>query len=527
MPAEPRISRLALSYWLGGNRLQAWALTFLVIACTVILVVLNMLLNKWQASFYDCLQQYDLPGFIKSLLQFLGFSAIFVMASGYQSYLRMQLNIRWRRWLTDKYIDMWLRNLTYYQLNLAGSAPNPEQHISEDIQLFVTHSLDLTAGLLRHLVALLVFSAILWQLSGVVTFAAAHYTVHLPGYLFWLALLYSIAGTWLTVRIGRPLFGHNIRQQTHEAEFRSYLGRIKEHDESVALYQGEVTERRSLICHFQEIMRNYRRIIESTRSVTLVSAAYMQISVVFAFLAASPRYFSHEIQLGQLFEISGAYWYVHSALSYLIDSFGTFVRWKAVACRLETFSRKMYEVRHSTNPCGVITYTPKNHLKLRNLTIWSQSNQPVLKNLTLDLQPQDRLLISGPAGCGKTTLIRAIAGVWPYLTGTIIKPENHTMLFLPQKPYIPPGSLRAALLYPVPVLAASDTRLYEILDICRLSRLIGYLDKADDWGKIMSLGEQQCLSFARALLRRPAWLFLDEATASLDQQTERRLYLSL
>jgi len=518
-----RLSRSALSYWASSDSLRAWTLTAIVVVGAIIIVLLHMLLNKWQAGFYNHLMDYNFNGFLDSLLQFIGFSAILVFISAYQSYYRMLLEMRWRHWLTEKYVAMWLYKQTYYQLNLTRLPINPEQRISEDIKLFITNSLDLSVGLLRHFVTLVVFSMVLWQMSGLITLTAAEYTFTIPGYLLWLALLYSALGTCLTMQVGKSLAFQNVLQQTSEAEFRSALGRITEYDECVAFYGGERTEQLHLTKHFHKIIKNFLSITHCTKKVNLVSFAYSQMSIVFAFLVASPRYFNNEIQLGQLFEISGAYWFVHSALSYIIDSFGKFALWKAVAHRLQHFSSQMYKAHQITTRQGSIANSAANQLRLTNVTVFSLHNHPLVTDLSLTVKQQDRLLISGPSGCGKTTLLRTIAGMWPYFTGTISKPQQ-AIFFLPQKPYIAPTSLRNALLYPHAPSTCSDEYLREILGSCNLSQLSGKLDQYEDWGKNLSLGQQQCLSVARAILNCPDWLFLDEATSNIDEHMERRLY---
>ncbi|MDF2929158.1 MAG: transporter protein [Anaerospora sp.] len=523
MQIHMRLSRLALSYWASGDSLRAWTLTSIVVVGAIIIVLLHMLLNKWQAGFYNHLMDYNFNGFLDSLLQFIGFSAVLVFISAYQSYYRMLLEMRWRHWLTEKYVAMWLHKQTYYQLNLTRLPINPEQRISEDIKLFITNSLDLSVGLLRHFVTLVVFSMVLWQMSGLITLTAAEYTFTIQGYLLWLALLYSALGTCLTMQVGKSLAFQNVIQQTSEAEFRSALGRITEYDECVAFYGGERTEQLHLTKHFHKIIKNYLSITHCTKKVNLVSFAYSQMSIVFAFLVASPRYFNNEIQLGQLFEISGAYWFVHSALSYIIDSFGKFAFWKAVAHRLQHFSSQMYKARQITTRQGSITNSAANQLRLTNVTVFSLHSHPLVNDLSLTVKQQDRLLISGPSGCGKTTLLRTIAGMWPYFTGTISKPQQ-AIFFLPQKPYIAPTSLRNALLYPHAPSTCSDEYLREILGSCNLSQLSGKLDQYEDWGKNLSLGQQQCLSIARAILNCPDWLFLDEATSNIDAHMERRLY---
>jgi putative ATP-binding cassette transporter len=521
---KSRLSRIALSYWLSRDSLQAWTLTLLVIICTIIIVLLNMLLNKWQVGFYEQLQNYSSRGFIDSLVQFLLFSVILAFTAGNQSCFRMRLEIRWRSWLTNQYISLWLQNKAYYYLQFTGATTNPEQRISEDVRLFITASLDLAVGLLRHTVALIVFSFILWNLSGVITWPAARGSISIPGYLLWLALLYSAIGTWLTLRIGKPLVQQNILQQTHEAEFRSQLTQISEQEECIALYRGEAAETRYLANQFRKIFANFLAITDSTKTLTIISSVYSQFSIVFAFLAASPRYFSGDMQLGQLFEISGAYWYVHAALSYIIESFGKFALWQAVACRLNSFGAQLSRTRQLNRSQGNIDCSSRDQFKLQDLTILSATKQPLLDSLSLELKAQEKLLINGPSGSGKTTLLRTIAGLWPYFTGAITRPEKQAVIFLPQKPYIPSGSLRNALLYPALSREIPEQRMNEVLECCNLSKLIGKLEQVEHWSKILSLGEQQCMTFARVLLQQPDWLFLDEATSSLDKKAEAHLY---
>lgn len=518
-----RLSRLSLAYWNSGEALQAWLLASLLAACTIAIVWLNMLLNNWQVGFYNQLQHYDSRGFFDCLRQFITLAGFYVFASGYQAYFRMALEIRWRRWLTDRYIILWLHDQAYYRLNLTNPSVNPDQRISEDIRLFIANTLDLSLGLLRHIVMLLVFSLVLWRLSGIATVSLSGLVLAVPGYLFWLALLYSALGTWFIIHFGRPLIARNILQQSNEADFRSCLTRIKDDDECIALQGGEKSERLNLAVFFQRITENYRCIARHTRTITFISAAYSQLSLVFAFLIAAPRYFNHELQLGQLFEISGAYWYVHSALSYIIDSFSKVALWKAVASRLDSFSRQMADAAGRGNSRKAITFTRSHQLKLKNLTVLSPAGHILLNNLSLELNARDRLLISGPTGCGKTVLLRTIAGIWPYFTGAISKPADGRIVFLPQKPYVPSGPLREALLYPGGQ-SLPDKRLAETLKRCNLPGLAGKLEQSGDWEKCLSLGERQCLAFARAILQRPGWLFLDEATSSVDRQTEHSLY---
>nr|WP_092070732.1 ABC transporter ATP-binding protein/permease [Dendrosporobacter quercicolus]NSL48357.1 ABC transporter ATP-binding protein/permease [Dendrosporobacter quercicolus DSM 1736]SDM14297.1 putative ATP-binding cassette transporter [Dendrosporobacter quercicolus] len=525
MQTKFRLTRLALSFWASRTGLQAWGFSLLVILCTVILVSLNLMLNQWQGDFYNQLQQYNFSGFIDTLVQFLLIAGIYIVISGHQVYFRLILQLRWRQHLTGQYIHRWLYQRTYYHLNILGSAiDNPAQRISEDINLFVDNTLDLVTGLLRHTVTLAMFSVVLWQLSGTIRLEIGGYGLTIAGYLVWAAFVYSLAGTWITVRVGRPLIMQSVVQQSAEAEFRSRLDRIREHDECIILYGGETKEKTSLACHFQKIAANCLQIAKSTKTLTLLTAAYAQISVVFAFLMAAPRYFNHEIQLGQLFEISGAYWYVHSALSYIVDSFRKIALWKALMHRLDGFSSAMAEVQARKVKQGSIVEQRNPLFRVTGLTIVSLSGEPLIKNLSFALQHTDRLLISGPAGSGKTTLFRTLAGIWPNFSGQIAKPAEQYAMFLPQTPYFPIDSLRNVLLYPQITNALSAEQLNSILTVCNLPKLTGKLNRLEDWSKVLSAGEQQCLSIARAILHQPEWLFLDEATSSLDKATEQHIF---
>lgn len=526
MKSPQNLIYFVLSYWISRQSLSAWILSLIVIICTVIIVILNLCLNNWQSGFYSELQQYNRDGFYNAMLQFTLISVIYILTSGYQSYYRLILELNWRQWLTDKYVSTWLHNHIYYHLNLLNSAiDNPAQRISEDVSLFIHTTLDLLVGLLRHSITLIAFSVVLWNLSGSIMLPVLNVAV--PGYLVWLALLYSIAGTWLTVQTGLPLINCNVLQQTTEAEYRACLDRLKESDECVALYSGEEKEKLTIAAYFQRLARNYREIAKVTKKITLLSVTYSQLSIVFAFLVASPRYFNNEIQLGQLFEISGAYWYVHSALSFIIDSFGKLAFWKALMVRLNNFNVTMAEIQLEAEPRGTIVFSRNNQLEIKNLTILSMFGQVLLKNITLNLQGKDRLLISGPTGCGKTTLFRTLAGIWPNFTGHIAKPKQQNLLFLPQKPYMFVSTLRDLLLYPRGSHSISDKTLSDILTQYKLEFLSGKLDTCADWGKTLSLGQQQCLSIARAILHQPDWLFLDEATSSMDMHTEQQIYAML
>lgn len=516
--------RMALSYWLSRTAPKAWLLSFFLIACTGVLVLLNMQLNNWQVDFYNHLQQRDRSGFYHSLLQFVMICSILVAASGWQTHFKMLLQIRWRHWLTNRYISLWLQNQTYFRMNfITSTVDNPDQRIEEDIQLFVNHSIELAVGLLRHLVTLIVFSAVLWRLSGEISVSFLSTNAVISGYLVWSALIYSALGTWLTIKIGRPLMLQNNIQQSNEANFRYSLVRLKEYAECIALYKGELWEKHSLLKRFSNIVATYLTMIKTTRAITWISSSYAQLSTVFAFLIASPRYFNDELQLGQLFEISGAYWYVNSALSYIIDSFGKIAQWQAVTERLQQFYLQLIKSEQQFKITAPPLGNP-NALITKELSIFSPAGHILINKLTIEIPAGSSLLITGPSGCGKSTLLHTLAGIWPYFDGRMSLPPTDDVLCLPQKPYLPVDSLLNTILYPHKHGKIIDTKVKEALVLCKLTALLPQLDIEADWSKVLSLGELQRLSLARAILHQPKWLFLDETTSCIDTGMECEVY---
>jgi vitamin B12/bleomycin/antimicrobial peptide transport system ATP-binding/permease protein len=519
--------QLLFSYWYSKEALAAWGL----LATTMILIFgivgLDLYINSWQANFYNQLQSYDHKGFIQALINFVMIAIIYIVISGYQLFFQMKLQIHWRKWLTNHYVSQWLQNKTYYFINLLpDNTDNPDQRISDDIHLLVSQSLQLFLGLLKQMATLCSFLCILWQLSGSLTLLINRNSLTIPGYLIWASLGYSILGTWVTAKIGHPLIRLNISQQRCEADFRYSLVRIRENDESIAVYHGEYPEKKYLTTRFQKIYDNYKKIAAATKHLTWFTTGYFQLSIVFAFFVASPRYFNHEIQLGQLFEISGAYWYVHAALSYIVKSFTTLAEWQSVFIRLSQFIHNMHHTQeYLTVPQSLkIHCSSSSALIISHLTIYTPTRQALLNDLSLQLKPKNHLLITGPSGHGKSTLLRTIAGIWPFAQGNIQIPDKQSWLFLPQKAYIPLSTLQDILLYPRLTHSVPADKLQKVLLLCHLSALTQQLDQAKNWSKILSLGEQQSLALARALLHKPDWLLLDEATSALESSSQDYFY---
>ena len=516
-------------YWFSEDRWAGLGLLAAVIGLALFTVFINVLLSKWYNAFYNAIQDKDFPAFWNLLIRFSWLALLYIIAAVYQIYLNQMLQIRWRRWLTERYLGAWLTDGAYYRMQLtAGETDNPDQRISDDLRLFVSGALSLSIGGLRAFVTLVSFLGILWGLSGSATIPLGAMQITIPGYMVWAALLYAIAGTWLTNYIGRPLVRLNFNQQRYEADFRFNLVRFRENTEGVALYRGEADEMRNFRERFSWVVRNWWDIMRRQKRLTWFTAGYGQAAVIFPFLVAAPRYFRGEIPLGALMQTSQAFGQVQDSLSFIVNSYTDLAEWRAVILRLLGFEQALGRVRVEATQEGVHREAgPEAGLALDRVNLQLPGGRPLMEDVSLAIRPGDTTLISGPSGAGKSTLFRAIAGIWPFGHGQIRLPRGARVLFLPQKPYLPIGTLREVTSYPAPPEGIDDAALREALEVVGLSALTGRLGESAHWALSLSPGEQQRIAFARALVQKPDWLFLDEATSALDEDTEARLYALL
>jgi vitamin B12/bleomycin/antimicrobial peptide transport system ATP-binding/permease protein len=519
--------KMASAYWFSNESASAWLLLLSAIGLNMVLVYITVELNLWQGNFYLVIQNMNQGGFIDAIVKYGLWVLLLIVVKGYQIYFRMLLHIHWRRWLTDRYLSQWLQNKTYYQLQLTNSnfADNPDQRISEDVDLFVSITLRLTLDLLNDMITICSFLVILWNISGVVSFSFSTFNFTIYGYLVWTALAYAMIGTYCTFRLGRPLVKLDYDQQRYEADFRFSLMRIRENAESIALYDGENQEKENCLQRFKYIVDNFTKIIAVRKQLMWLTTGYSHISVIFAIAMASPRYFRGQIHLGQMFQIIDAYNYVQTGFSFIIDSFTRLAQWRAVINRLNSFllcidTAKMEKLAQEKQ----MVNKQKGEFSIRNVSISQPDGHNLVNALNVHLNPGERLIITGPSGCGKSTLLRTFAGLWPFATGCIDIPYKGRIMFVPQKPYMPIDKLRKVLLYSGSQRQVADHELMDVLKDCRLAHLAEQLDEIRDWGQILSLGEQQRIAFARILLLKPEWLFLDEATSALDEATEKIVY---
>ena len=514
-------------YWSSEDRWAAWGLLLVVIALSLGLVYINVLFSHWNNAFFTALEDKNQEVFLQQLVRVCWLVGIFIFFAVYQLYLNQMLEIRWRRWLTERYLRAWLADGAYYRMQLvARETDNPDQRIAEDVNLLISHTLSLLIGGMRAVANLIAFVAILWGLSGTLNLSLGWFSIALPGYMVWIALLYAITGTWLTHWIGQPLVRLNFDKQRCEADFRFGLVRFRENTEGVALYRGEEDEFRSFRKRFGAVMANWWQIMRRQKRLTYFTSGYMQAAWIFPSVVVAPRYFRGELALGGLMQTIGAFSQVQDSLSFFVQSYTQIAEWCSVVERLFGFEQALEHVRvQAGNGHGVRRANGDDtRLTVKGVDLQLPDGQPLIANVNLSLVRGDTLLLAGSSGSGKSTLLRAIAGIWPFGRGEILRPADSRLLFLPQKPYLPIGTLREVVSYPMPAGGVDDAALREVLGVVGLSSLAGRLDEPGHWARQLSPGEQQRIAFARALVQKPEWLFLDEATSALDEASEVRLY---
>ena len=503
-------------YWSSEEKWKARGLLAVVISMNFAMVYLLVLLNEWYQIFWDALQNYEEESFWPLIGRFSAIAFIYIMIAVYAVYLRQMLQIKWRTWMTENYLRSWLGGQIYYRLQ--DATDNPDQRISEDIGQFVNISLTLIIGFLRQLTTLAAFGVVLWNLSGSITIAG----LVIPGYMFWFSFVYSGVGTFFAHKVGRRLIGLNFDQQKYEADFRFSMMRVRENSESIAFYRGEPAELEGFNLKFSNVIKNYWQLMKKTKHLNFYVNGYAQLAVIVPLIMAAPRYFAKEIQLGGLMQISSAFGRVQDALSFFVDSYDTLASLAAVINRLAGFTEHMDDAKKIRSS---VTTSTAPELKISALNVSLPTGRELLKKLSLELENSKSLLVTGSSGCGKSTLLRTLAGIWAHASGEISLPEKARVMFLPQKPYLPLGTLRRALIYPnAEKDSPPDDKLKEILRLADLPALVDKLDAAEDWNRILSLGEQQRLAFARVLLSSPDYIFLDESTSALDEPREIEMY---
>ena len=515
---------LTKSYWQSEEKKKAFFLLACIIALTLGVVYMLVLLNQWNNSFYSALQNYDAKKIFDELIHFSWLAAIYILLAVYSYYLQQTLILNWRRWLTTRFIDIWLQNKTYYNLQMFGKdTDNPDQRISEDVRQFVEMTLSFGIGILKAFCTFASFVVILYNLSGSLSFTFMGKTWTINGYMLWASLLYSVIGTYITHIVGRKLVKINFIQQKYEADFRFSMIRLRESAESVAFYRGEAQEGSVFKQRFKMLLDNFWKLVNKQKQLVFLNSGYSQIAIIFPFVVAMNRYLTKEVTLGGLMQVASAFGRVQDSLSYFVDMYSSIAQWQAVVMRLTCFGHHMHDVYQQAERFHVERFAAADVVEVDNMQINLPDGKPLLENISFTLHPGHNVLIKGVSGSSKSTLLRAISGIWPFVDGKIFLPERDKLMFIPQKSYLPLGTLRAALNYPgnKPI---DDTELIYLMDLCQIGYLKDKLDLEADWSHVLSVGEQQRLAFVRAHIQQPQWLFLDEATSALDEDTEANMY---
>lgn len=528
--ANSRLTLKPLGFPAFAIREQWLARTF-VVALVLInqaQVGISVRLSFFNRDWFNAMQEKDSVKFWSLLYTvFLVWALIYISSAVIEYVLQSRLVINWRRWLTARYIGDWLDEGSHYRMALVGNpADNPDQRIADDVDMFINRTYTFSISLLSSTSSLVSFSIILWTISENFTIPGTDIAV--PGFLFWVALIYSGVGTLITHLIGRRLIGLYFNQQKYEANFRFSLARLREYTEQVALLKGEPTERALLMGRFGDVISNFLSIVSLRKILMAFTAFYGQISPFIPYIVAAPFYFIGKIQLGVLTQTASAFGRVEGSLSYFIDAYASVADYLSVVRRLTSFDESIDAARTKGQSHFEIERRigTGGDLRVEQLTLALPHGEEIA-DMTLTVKPREHVLITGPSGSGKSTLLRALSGVWPYGKGVITIPETARLMLLPQKPYVPQGTLRDAITYPSSGDSHEDAEIIVALKLVGLERLSNALDENENWTQRLSGGEQQRLSLARALLARPDILFLDEATSAMDEDGEAKIYAML
>ena len=522
--------RGSLKLWLIGqvNAPERWiAFTMLSIIILINLgqVGVSVRLSYWSRDWLDAIQNKDAAEFWRQLYQiWMPWVGVLILSNMIEYVIVSSLKIRWREWMTTRAIARWMDDATHYRLQFQKDGiDNPDQRIQEDVRKYIEINYSLSISMIQQISTLVSFSFILWGLSAALTIPGTDQK--LPGLLFWVALLYAGLGTFITDRIGRRLIRLNFTQETYEADFRFSLARLREYAESIALLGGEKTEKVQLGSRFGAVIKNFFAIVRVQKWLTAFIQLYGSSNSVIPYVIAAPFYFVGQITLGVLNQTAGAFSRVDAALAFVIDRYTTLAEYKAVADRLNGFDRAIEAARSQRVATAIHRYAGRaGEISIPALTLSVPDGGAIARFTAQTFQKGERILVVGPSGSGKSTLFRAIAGIWPFGAGEIALPEGESVMLLPQRPYIPIGTLRAAICYPAGEEQADQAALEAALGDVSLAHLLPRLDEMANWSQILSGGEQQRLAVARALLAKPQWLLLDEATAALDEPLEAAIY---
>ncbi|MCQ2535810.1 MAG: ABC transporter ATP-binding protein/permease [Lachnospiraceae bacterium] len=516
--------KLAKVYWQSEEKVSAWLLLIAIIGMNLSMVYLSVQITHWYNDFYTLMQDGLYDSFYRVIGKFAIMAFAYIIIAVYVFYLRQLLTIKWRTWMTDKYLDRWMNNQVYYRMKVLDSdLDNPDQRIATDIGNFISYVMTIGIDLINQLVTLIAFISVLWNLSGVLDFSLFGKAMHIPGYMVYASLFYSILGTILVTVVGKKLVRLNFIQEKVEADFRFSMIRVRENAESIAFYNGEKPEIKNFKDAFSFVINNYRALMRQYLGLNYYMNGYGQLAIIFPMIMAAPQLFAGAMALGGFMEVTSAFGNVQDALSYIVTNFDSISDLIATVQRLGGFIDHIEEVEGLPQKFNEV---PSNNeeVTFKNINVVLPGDRVILPDFNFNLKKGESLLIAGESGCGKSTLLRLLAGIWPYGEGEMQKPEEWKTLFLPQRPYLPLGTLISAIYYPQEVPEEISPEIIEMMERVGIDGLKDRLNDVDDWSRILSLGEQQRLQFLRIFLMKPDIIFLDESTSSLDEENEENAY---
>lgn len=532
-PVETRIShwrflQFALGFWRGEEKRSAWMYTLLAVALILVTLGISIGINHWNRLFFDSLEKKQGD----RLLPLLGaFVFLIIAGAGCASFMvrcRMSLQVSWRAWLTRKLTGTWLDQRRFYRLAITDEKGlNPEFRLADDLRLATEPLVDLSVGFINSLLSAIAFVGILFAVGGSITVPIGGQSVTIPGYLALAALIYAVVVSTLTGIIGNPMVGKVEQKNDAEAQFRYEMTRVRENAETIALIGGDADEKKRLSTTFERTVASWRDVIVQNARLTWVLNSSAFFAPVVPLLLATPKYLAGDMTLGQVMQVAAAFGSVLGALNWFTDNYVRLAEWAASARRVDELyvALELISVDDKSDKFGPIKMetSPDKVLHIANLSIAHRDGRVMIADAELDIAPGERILLGGESGTGKSTLVRAIAGLWPWGEGLIQLPNVAKVAFVPERTYVPLGRLRDVLAYPDDGDTIADAQAIDALKAAGLSHIADQLDKTDRWEQILSGGERQRLAVARLLIQRPSVIVMDEATAALDIDTEHRL----
>lgn len=513
-----QLYQLCKPYWGKKQNWLAWLLLTTVIGIGSGIAYINVLINDWQKGFYDTLAALEVDKIAGLMFEYFIYIAIFIVINVYRTWLRKLLVIRWRKAMTDSFIEQWLGKQVFYKLVQKNKMDNPDQRIAEDIRLFIEYSIDLLVSFAFNMIQLSLFLMTLWRLSGAPEFTLFGHTFVVEGYLVWVALIYSIVGTVITHLIGRKLHDLNYQQQVFEATFRSGLIRKQDNAEQIALYKGEETEKVSLSREFANIVTNWRKLMDKERNLGFFTVGYNRVSIILPVIFSIPLLMAKIITFGGIMQVRTAFSIVLGAFSWFISAYYTIPKWTSAVARLSQLQQEMDEIT-ATHRTEISQSLHK--IDVDDLHLFTPENNALLAKLQFEIKPQQWVHLQGESGLGKSTLLRALSGIWDFYSGTYRLSAQKSLL-VPQRSYMNEGTLADVLSYPEHNIY-SEQALKSVLEKVGLGAWQNRLNENLKWQNVFSGGEQQRIAFARVLLSKPDLIYLDEATSSLDEQSARTM----